>query len=151
MNEKFTEETFKGIQLPSMWTYCFNEHCPQHNECIRFISGKYVDDTKDVGSAVFPNACRDGRKCRFFKQARIVTFAWGFKKLFYNVRQRDAATLRLNLKAFLGSHGTYYNYANGRCKLTPEQQQGVLNIFRKKGYTENLEFDHYVEEPDFIL
>lgn len=151
MNEKFTEETFKGIQLPSMWTYCFNEHCPQHNECIRFISGKYVDDTKDAGSAVFPNACRDGRKCRFFKQARIVTFAWGFKKLFYNVRQRDAATLRLNLKAFLGSHGSYYNYANGRCKLTPEQQQGVLNIFRKKGYTENLEFDHYVEEPDFIL
>ena len=151
MNEKFTEETFKGIQLPSMWTYCFNEHCPQHNECIRFISGKYVDDTKDAGSAVFPNACRDGRKCKLFKQARVVTFAWGFKKLFYNVRQRDAATLRLNLKAFLGSHGTYYNYANGRCKLTPEQQQGVLNIFRKKGYTENLEFDHYVEEPDFIL
>lgn len=151
MNEKFTEEIFKGRQLPSMWTYCFNEHCPQHNECIRFISGKYVDDTKDAGSAVFPNACRDGRKCRLFKQARIVTFAWGFKKLFYNVRQRDAATLRLNLKAFLGSHGTYYNYANGRCKLTPEQQQGVLNIFRKKGYTENLEFDHYVEEPDFIL
>ncbi|MDO5526594.1 MAG: DUF6078 family protein [Prevotella sp.] len=151
MNKNFTEETFRGRQLSHAWIYCFNEHCPQHNECIRFISGKYVDDTKDAGSAVFPNACRDGRKCRLFKQARIVTFAWGFKKLFYNVRQRDAATLRLNLKAFLGSHGTYYNYANGRCKLTPEQQQGVLNIFRKKGYTENLEFDHYVEEPDFIL
>lgn len=151
MNKNFTEETFRGRQLSHAWIYCFNEHCPQHNECIRFISGKYVDDTKDAGSAVFPNACRDGRKCRLFKQARIVTFAWGFKKLFYNVRLRDAATLRLNLKAFLGSHGSYYNYANGRCKLTPEQQQGVLNIFRKKGYTENLEFDHYVEEPDFIL
>lgn len=151
MNKNFTEETFRGRQLSHAWIYCFNEHCPQHNECIRFISGKYVDDTKDAGSAVFPNACRDGRKCKLFKQARVVTFAWGFKKLFYNVRQRDAATLRLNLKAFLGSHGTYYNYANGRCKLTPEQQQGVLNIFRKKGYTENLEFDHYVEEPDFIL
>ncbi len=151
MNKNFTEETFRGRQLSHAWIYCFNEHCPQHDECIRFISGKYIDDTKYAGSAVFPNACRDGRKCKLFKQARVVTFAWGFKKLFYNVRLRDAATLRLNLKAFLGSHGTYYNYANGRCKLTPEQQQGVLNIFRKKGYTENLEFDHYVEEPDFIL
>lgn len=148
MNENFSKETFRGIKLSHFWSYCFNEHCPKHEECIRFIAGKFVDDAQDYGACVFPNACANGRKCRHFKQARIVTFAWGFKKLFYNVKQRDAALLRLRLKMFLGSHGTYYNYANGRYKLTPEQQQGVLDIFRKKGYTEDLEFDHYVEEPD---
>lgn len=148
MEENFSKETFKGIRMSQYWVYCFNEHCPKHDECIHFITGKFAADAQDYGMCVFPKVCAGGQKCRLFKQARIVTFAWGFKKLFYNVKERDASLIRTLLKLYLGSHGTYYNYANGRRKLTPEQQQGVLNIFRKKGYTENLQFDHYVEEPD---
>lgn len=148
MKGNFSEENLKGIQLPSTWTYCFNEHCPHHQDCIRYITGKYVDDATDRGSCVFPNACRNGRTCRFFKQARVVTFAWGFDKLFYNVRQRDSALLRTLMKSFLGSHSAYYRYADGRHKLTPEQQNGIIDIFRKRGYNEDLVFDHYVEEPD---
>ena len=148
MKGNFSEENLKGIQLPSTWTYCFNEHCPHHQDCIRYITGKYVDDATDRGSCVFPNACRNGRTCRFFKQARVVTFAWGFDKLFYNVRQRDSALLRTLMKSFLGSHSAYYRYADGRHKLTPEQQKGIIDIFRKRGYNEDLVFDHYVEEPD---
>lgn len=148
MAEKFSEESCRGIKVPGSWTYCFNGQCPKHNECIRFITGKYVDDACDRGSCVLPNACRDGRECRYFKQARIVSFAWGFNKLFYDVKQRDASLLRLLLKAYLGSHATYYRYADGRNKLTPEQQQGIINIFKKKGYTENLIFDHYEKNVD---
>lgn len=148
MNEDFSEKSLKDIQLPKTWTYCFNEHCPHHQECIRYITGKHVDNAVDYGACVFPNACSDGRVCRFFKKARIVTFAWGFDKLFYNVKQRDASLLRTQLKLFLGSHSSYYRYADGRRKLTPELQKGIIDIFRKRGYTENLEFDHYEEAPD---
>lgn len=74
--------------------------------------------------------------------------AWGFKKLFYDVKQRDASIIRVHLKCYLGSHSKYYRYANGIYKLTPEQQERILNIFKRYGYTQGLEFDHYEDTPD---
>jgi len=147
MEETFSKETIGSKKLPAYWYYCFNGQCPLCSDCIRFITGQYVDDGDDHGLAVFPNALRDG-KCRHFKQARFVNLAWGFSKLFDDVKYRDASRLRAFIKAYLGGHNAYYRYANGKHKLTPEQQEGVRNIFRRNGYTENLEFDHYEYMPD---
>lgn len=33
--------------------------------------------------------------------------------------------------------------------LTPEQQRDILTIFQRYGYTEETQFDHYVDVVDF--
>jgi hypothetical protein len=55
---------------------------------------------------------------------------------------------RNQIKKYLGGHGTYYNYNKGKYLLTPEQQEWIMNLLRRYGYTENLRFDGYRNEYD---
>ena len=56
--------------------------------------------------------------------------AWGFRKLFLNVKHVDDTPIRREIHQYLGSCSTYYRYMNGQLTLTPEQLEGVINIFR---------------------
>ena len=75
--------------------------------------------------------------------------AWGFNKLFAEVKSKDEASLRLEMKTYLGGNGTYSRYKLGRRLLTPQQQEYIINLFRARGYSDGLEFDHYVDTYDF--
>ena len=41
-----------------------------------------------IGSAIYPNALQNG-KCRFYVEKRVIRAAWGFRKLFLNVKHVD--------------------------------------------------------------
>ena len=56
--------------------------------------------------------------------------------------------MRSLLTKCLGTGGTYYRYHSGKKLLTPEQQEWILNLFRRHGYTQGLEFEGYVEKID---
>lgn len=133
--------------LPPSWLYCFLEGCPKAGECIRYISSKLIPDDVTIGYAVLPTALK-GKDCPHFKQIRKIRAAYGFNKLFEEVKRKDDTPLRNQLKAYLGSHGAYYRYHNGEKLLTPEQQQHIIDIFHQWGYTDNLAFDHYREVYD---
>ena len=67
-----------------------------------------------------------------------------FRKLLLNVKYKDEAQLRYEMKQFLGGHSAYYRYMNGKLTLLPELQEGILHLFREHGYTEDLVFDNYI-------
>lgn len=130
------------------WRFCFCEGCPQHGDCLRFQTGLLVPDSMTCGSAIFPSAFRNG-SCRHFKQIRIIHAAYGFSPLFREVKQKDFTMLRTQMKKYLGGHGTYYRYNRGERLLTPEQQEWILQLFARHGYTENMGFEHYRDVLDF--
>ena len=72
------------------------------------------------------------------------------KALFAEAKQKDSTPLRNRVKEYLGGHGTYYRYLHGERPLMPEQQEWILNLFRRNGYTEDLCFDGYREIYDFV-
>ena len=55
--------------------------------------------------------------------------AWGFHKLFLNVKHVDDTPIRREIQQYLGSRPTYYRYMNGQLTLTPGQQAGIISIF----------------------
>lgn len=138
---------FTYEMLPPSWLFCFLGGCPKAAQCVRHLSSTVIPNDKTVGFAVLPTALK-GNGCKHFKQIRKIRAAYGFKTLFEDVKRKDDTPLRDQLKAFLGSHGSYYRYHNGTKLLTPEQQDRILAIFRRWGYTENLRFDHYKEVYD---
>lgn len=75
--------------------------------------------------------------------------AYGFSKMFENVRKKDVSLLREKVIEYLGSQSGYYRYNSGQRLLLPEQQEQILALFREQGYQENLSFDHYSETYDF--
>ena len=74
--------------------------------------------------------------------------AWGFEKLFAEVKVKDAPLLRDKMRSYLGSKGQYYRYKLGQLKLLTEQQEYIKQLFAKFGY-ESVDFEHFSEEIDF--
>lgn len=144
----FEQLAFTHSVMPAQWMHCFNGGCPQHGGCLRYITGSHVGGDTTSGPAVYPSAAV-AAACPHYKQARVVRAAWGFDRLFALVRRADGKEMREQVKRMLGGHGSYYAYHHGERVLMPEQQQAVLQFFRRRGYTEGLAFDHYDRRVDF--
>lgn len=99
------------------------------------------------GDAIFPNALKNG-KCKYFAPLRVVKMAWGFDKLFAEMKVKDGPALRAEMREYLGSKGQYYRYKLGQLKLLPEQQKYIKQLFARYGY-KDVEFEHFSEEIDF--
>lgn len=65
MDEKeLLKKAFEYGNVPSLITYCFTEPCPMKDKCIHYLSGLYKNEETDRGSAIFPNALKNG-KCEY--------------------------------------------------------------------------------------
>ena len=141
------KKAMAGKGLPYGWTYCFNEQCVVKEECVRFLSTRFLSEKRHSGNAVFPSAWRNGN-CQYYEKLRIAKLAWGFDHLYRNVTLKDAPTLRCRLRGYLGSKGQYYRYKLGQQKLVPEQQEHIKQLFARFGY-KDVDFDYFAEEIDF--
>ena len=143
-----TDIPFDPARIPASFARCFQGDCPKAGACVRFLAGKHVPAGKLSGPAVYPTA-RRGDDCELYKPTRVIRAAYGFTALFAEVKRKDDTPLRDRLKAYLGGNTTYYRYHHGEKLLTPEQQEWILKLFRRRGYTEELRFDGYRELYDF--
>ena len=108
MDEKeLLKKAFEYGNVPSNITYCFTEPCPMKDKCIHYLSALYKNEETDRGDAIFPNALKNG-KCKYFAPLRVVKMAWGFDKLFAEMKVKDAPALRAEMRDYLGSKGQYY-------------------------------------------
>ncbi len=71
------KKAMAGKGLPYGWTYCFNEQCVVKDECVRFLSTRFLSEKRHSGNAVFPSAWRNGN-CQYYEKLRIAKLAWGF-------------------------------------------------------------------------
>lgn len=145
-----TEMTVIREQIPASYARCFQNDCPKADSCAHFLAGKYTPEETTIGPAVYPTA-RKGDTCVRFKQTRVIHAAYGFKPLFAEVKKKDDGILRSRIMKYLGGNGTYYRYNSGERLLTPEQQEWIIALFRKYGYTEELRFDAYRDIIDFSM
>ena len=135
-------------QIPTSFARCFQSDCPLADTCMRFLAGQYIPDRQTKGEAIYPTARRDG-DCKHYKQTRVIHAAYGFGALFAEVKKKDDTPLRDRIKAYLGGNTTYYRYHHGERLLTPEQQEWIIRLFRRHGYTDELHFDGYRDVYDF--
>lgn len=136
--------SFNFDSIPPTWKLCFNEPCPMKETCMRYFAGQHLPADKTTGPAVYPNALQKG-KCKLFVEKRIIRSAWGFSKLFLDVKRVDDTPIRREIQEYLGSRTTYYRYMNGVLTLTPEQQNDIFDIFRAYGYIAKRDFDGYID------
>lgn len=135
-------------QVSAGWKFCFNSECPMHGECLRFQAALEMPEDREWGSAVFPPALKNGQ-CKYFRKDEKVTLASGF--LTSDPILNDMyVKLRLKLTAYLGGNGTYYLYRNGKKWLSPTQQEGIREIFRKAGYRDAVIFKEQKEDYNFL-
>lgn len=142
------ENQFDFKKIGPGYLFCFNDGCPRKDECIYHIVSRHLPDSFELGRVVLPGACRN-HECKYFKRARQVEFAYGFERLYDNVRRKDFTMLRETLTGYLGGNGNYYAYKHGKRGLSPEKQAYIRWLFTKYGYGDCVVFDRYETEYDF--
>lgn len=136
-----------GLGMPTDYIYCFQAECPMAEQCIHFYAGQHIGNVR-IGSTVFPAARANGT-CGYYKLKRTIHGAWGFRALFDEAKAKDASSLRRQIKDYLGGNGTYYRYHKGERLLTPGQQEWIISLFKRYGYSANLVFDGYRDAIDW--
>ena len=139
---------FNFKDVPQGYQLCFNEQCPKHADCIRFLAGQHLPTTEMSGPAVYPNALTNGI-CPYFKQIRVIHGAWGFRNLYKGVEPKDLQVLRPKVINYLGGPVANYAYMHGDKLLTPEQQDAIRGFFQELGYSKELVFEGYTLIYDF--
>ena len=138
-----TIQDLRAEDVPRSWLICHNDQCPMKEECLRYAVAPIVEASREYGPSVYHSALKDG-KCSYFVDKEPERLAWGFRPLFSKVRHEDYANLRCRVMALFGSESQFFRYNRGRFRLSPEQQDQVLALFRSYGYdTKDLRFAHY--------
>ena len=127
---------------------CFNNTCPQCDNCLRDAVGEEASKTRSFGMTVYPSTINNG-KCKFFRSTEKVELAWGMNRLRSKVPNHLRSMVRRRITKYLGSVGTYYRYNDGTRKLSPKQQKDIEKILSDIGCPIDHPFDHYIESYDF--
>lgn len=136
----------KHQNIPAGWAICFLTGCRRKQECLRYQAGLNLPDDVETREAVVPSVLKKERCPRFLK-TETEHVAYGFTRIFYDVKSRHIADMRSAIRAYLGGRGTYYRYLHGEQALMPEQQQWIRRLFADYGYPGKVEFDRYEDQP----
>ena len=143
------EKQLEYKNIPWEYPLCFNEACKLRESCMHYQAYKLHPKERLTGPAVLPSAWQDG-ECQRYSETKLVKKAWGFSNIYNNVPNYQKAEARRRVKSYFSwGNGPYYRYHHGENKLSPRQQEDIMQILSTFGSTNGLEFDHYEMDYDF--
>ena len=137
-----------GGRVPPSFAVCFLADCPLADKCLRRLVGENMPDNRLFGPAVYPSA-RTTDGCTMFREAKKVCAAYGFSRLFADVKYNDLKKLRNEVYSLLEGRRNYYRYNSGEILVMPSMQEDIQNLFNKFGYSEKVVFDNYCDVYEF--
>ena len=149
-NEVMTEQEIFKKEAENGYTVCFAEQCPLKEQCLRYLVGQQMPDTRSFYHCVNPRYQDVGtERCSLFRSSKKVKFAKGMMHIFNaDMPRRVEPFVRQRL---IGKHCRtyYYEYRNGTRLISPAIQEEVRSLFREAGWKEKVYFDGYVEDYEW--
>ena len=149
-NEVMTEKEIFRKEAENGYTVCFAEQCPMKEQCLRYLVGQQMPETRSSYHCVNPRYQDVGtERCSLFRSSKKVKFAKGMMHIFNaDMPARVKPFVRLSL---IGKHCRtyYYEYRNGTRLISPDVQEEVRGLFREAGWNEEVHFDSYIEDYEW--
>lgn len=149
-NEVMTEQEIFKKEAENGYTVCFAEQCPLKEQCLRYLVGQQMPETRSSYHCVNPRYQDVGtERCSLFRSSKKVKFAKGMMHIFNaDMPRRVEPFVRQRL---IGKHCRtyYYEYRNGTRLISPAIQEEVRSLFREAGWKEEVHFDSYVEDYEW--
>ena len=125
---------------------CFNDQCPLHEECLRWLVGLYVDTTLPAYTGVNPrNPQNGGEQCALFRKKERVMMKRGMTHLYQEMPRYKEHRIRLLLQLIWGRK-RYFEMRKGERLVNPQQQEDVIYACRHHGWTGPIVYDGEVED-----
>ena len=78
-----TEQEIFKKEAENGYTVCFAEHCPLKEQCLRYLVGRQMPDTRSFYHCVNPRYQDVGtERCSLFRSSKKVKFAKGMMHIF---------------------------------------------------------------------
>ena len=143
------EKQLEYKNIPWEYPLCFNEACKLRESCMHYQAYLLQSKERLTGPTILPSAWQDG-ECQRYSETGLVKKACGFSNIYNNVPNYQKAEARRRVKSYFSwGNGPYYRYHHGVNKLSPRQQEDIMQILSTFGSTDGLEFDHYEMDYDF--
>lgn len=136
-------------KVPYDYPLCLNRQCAKASTCLRqLIEQETTDSTKYLVIINPKHLSTLTGKCPYYRCSTKVRFAKGFIKLLDSLPNN---LVRNIVPLLIGqfSRRTYYRIRKGERLISPSEQKKILNILKRCGATEIVEFDAYVEEYEW--
>lgn len=127
---------------PKNFIVCFNENCSLRENCLRRLAAIHDSENSDLLTVVNASKFNESN-CKYFLENKKVRIAYGMKDSFEDVKAKDIANIRKELKNHFGLT-YYYERRNGKMPITPKDQDFISNLFNSYGY--EIKFDEIREE-----
>ena len=128
------------------YTVCFNEQCPMHVQCLRWLVGQQMPS--NVKECTCINPLYEGVAtdlCPMYRSTQKVRWAKGMTNIFTDdMPQKVEKAVR---RALEGRYNRtyFFEYRNGTRLIHPDMQEEIRNLFRQNGWTEEVQFDEFVD------
>ena len=144
------EIELKAKDIPWGYAQCFNDACNHKDTCMHYQAWLLSNQkNRFIGKAVYPSAWQGG-DCRCYCEKKLIKQAWGFEHLYDNVAEYRKAEAREYVRSYFSAGmGPYYRVHHGENKLSPKQQDDIMQIIARFGSTDGIKFDHYETDWDF--
>jgi len=129
---------------------CFAEQCPKKGQCLRWMVGQQMPDTRSSYHCVNPRFQGVAtEQCPLFRKGEKVRFAKGMLHIFNSDMPRRVEPFVRQRLISKHCRTYYYEFRNGSRLISPEVQEEVRQLFREAGWNQEVEFDCYVEQYDW--
>ena len=145
-----TEQEIFREQAEGGYTVCFAGQCPLKEQCLHFLVGQQIPDTRSTYHCVNPHYQNVATEhCSLFRSRKKVKFAKGMLHIFNaDMPRRVEPFVRLKI---MSKHCRtyYYEYRRGERLIPPAVQEEVRRFFREAGWNEEVHFDSYIEDYEW--
>lgn len=137
------------LTLAVNYPVCELADCPCASRCLHQIA--YAELMKTCATLILlnPTRCVKDSTCPHFRNAEPVTYARGFASMQKKMFPEQYATFRHYCMARFGRNG-YFMRRRGELALPPKEQETVRQALLKAGVTDNLPFDSYEQQPNWV-
>jgi len=143
------EKNFNYKDIPKVYTHCFNAECKRSAECLRFLVANHADRETPHFSVMNPAYVAGQEECAYFHEARKARLALGITRLFDNLPHAKAKKIKSVMYSHFG-RSRYYRILNKHRLIKPEEQEYIRKVFLMEGVDEEVEFDSYVEQYEWL-
>lgn len=146
MNNEEQEIVFR--EKAASYIVCFIDQCPLRQECLRWLVGQHVNPSLTTYKSVNPrNPEHGGEQCKMFRKKVRVMMKRGFKNMYHDMPGHLESVIRSLLITKWGRKH-YFEMRKGDRLITPSQQDDVVRICKKCGWTGPIVYDS--EQEDWL-
>ena len=125
---------------------CFNEQCPKHEHCLRWMVGQYVPEQQMAITCVNPNMTKNSAKeCPAYRDEKPQPIAKGMIHFYDEMPRKMEVAIKTDLIAHYTRVG-YYDMRKAARPITADIEKDIEQVCRSHGWSDKLQFDERVDE-----